>query len=480
MKVSKQPYVENYHDASGEKFVDNWQRCLRTLPFSSNVSTSVYDKRSSLQSTVGQFVRLLLADGTQPLVNFEKSVLNPVRDYLVQRRMDNRQIEDFLKVVKDVFDVDGNLNIADVSFFKYLPVNPDDTVTSEKDRKKYADGLRKIADYLVSMFNDGKLELNVTTTNNLFLKIVSDALASTVFEDEGAEVAEKSYTIPQYIRDSFTEDVKWLLTQNEQTKVKYFHLLLHFYACYAVTQTLFLLSAEKTSEIDLKEPEKLYFILASEKASLNHEAVLFGWPKKIQERKILEKLFGKMQALDIANSILGRKVGYYPQVFKVLSETPFEENSAVLTDILASYEIEKMTLLHERATERDRRMVNFSPDITSYEEFLRKLERCCVELQSTDYRRIKRKVVDLMRMRFLSTRRGNDVLVIDNEMLSFLIALMTKGRKVKLEDMYRAFNRYGMFFNRTTRAAIENYLLKMNLLDRKSDSGEVQYVRAVL
>ena len=85
-----------------------------------------------------------------------------------------------------------------------------------------------------------------------------------------------------------------------------------------------------------------------------------------------------------------------------------------------------------------------------------------------------------MNVRFLQSRKGNHVLVLDNEMLTFLIALVTKGQKVKLEEMYQRFNDYGIYFNRETRSAIEEFLLKMNLLDRKSDSGEVQYVRAVL
>ena len=65
-------------------------------------------------------------------------------------------------------------------------------------------------------------------------------------------------------------------------------------------------------------------------------------------------------------------------------------------------------------------------------------------------------------------------------MLTFLIALFTKGNKVKLDDMYKRFNNYGIHFNRYSRLAIEDYLLKLNLLDRKSDSGEAQYVRVVL
>ena len=481
MKVSKQPFIEHYHDLNGIKFVDNWQMGIHTLPFSSNISTSVYDKQSSLQSTVGQFVRQLLADGSQPIVNFEQSVLKAVENYLrIKHNMPDEQINQFLQIVKDVFDVNGNLNIADTSFYKYVPIIPDDSQFSDKDKRKYIDGLKKIADYLVSMFKEDIINLNEKDSNNLFLEIVSKAISSKVFESNNSQVAKKIYTIPQYIKDTFTNDLKWLLMQNEQIKIQYMHLLLHFYACYSVTQTLFLLSSNKVKQEDLSHPEPLYFILTTEIASQNHDAIKYGWPKKIQEPKILEKLYGKMQALDIINTVLGKNIGFYPDVINTLSETPIEDNKEILEEILKQYIIEKTALLNERKNEKERQINDFDTSFSSYEEFLNKLEKYCIELQSKDYKRFKKKITDIMHIHFLSSRRGNDVLVLDHEMLSFLIILTTKGRKVKLEDMYKNFNTYGIYFNRGTRFAIEEYLLKMNLLDRKSDSGEVQYVRTIL
>ena len=116
-----------------------------------------------------------------------------------------------------------------------------------------------------------------------------------------------------------------------------------------------------------------------------------------------------------------------------------------------------------------------------YEDFVSILEHLCTGLQSPSYiSRMRKKVIDLMSVRFLQSRRGNFILVLDNEMLTFLIALFTKSKKTKLEDMYKQFNSYGIYFNRGSRIAIEEYLLKLNLLDRKSDSGEAQYVTVVL
>jgi DNA phosphorothioation-dependent restriction protein DptG len=93
---------------------------------------------------------------------------------------------------------------------------------------------------------------------------------------------------------------------------------------------------------------------------------------------------------------------------------------------------------------------------------------------------MRKKIIGLLSVRFLQIRRGNFVLVLDNEMLTFLVALITKSKKTKLDELYKLFNSYGICFNRGSRLAIEECLLKLNLLDRKSDSGEAQYVTVVL
>ena len=92
------------------------------------------------------------------------------------------------------------------------------------------------------------------------------------------------------------------------------------------------------------------------------------------------------------------------------------------------------------------------------------------------------RVNNLMKVRLLQTRqgRGSSVLVLDEDMLTFLIAMVTKEERCKLKDMYEKFKEYGIRFDLHTRQAIEDQLLKLNILERKSDSGEAQYVKIVL
>ena len=473
MKIDLEAYNEHYHQ--GGKFIDNWQEGIKLLPFNSNPA-SAYDKKCGLHGTTGEFFRLWDNDGTKPIEDFEKSAVEPVKEYLVnQKQMPTTQVPEFVRMMRDIMFVNGNLNITDSAFIKYLPLVPNDERISMKDRKKYNDGQRKLANYLYSMLSDEMQISGHSNTPNLFSKILQEAL--TPFCGFSDDSKERDYIVLPYIKKSFEEDLCLMLEQEESVKVKYLHLLLHFYACYAVTQAIVRITAKDKQSVD--EPAPFYFILNSERASVNHDAVVRGWSYQIPKSS-LDKLYGKSQALDILNSVLGSNVGFYNNIRKVLYQTDFEDNRELCNKLLSKYQEEKREVFNRRSSESGS-IEEIEIDVHSYDEFISTLELLCTGLQSPSYiSRMRKKVIDLLSVRFLQSRRGNFVLVLDNEMLTFLVALFTKSKKTKLENLYKLFNKYGIYFNRGSRLAIEEYLLKLNLLDRKSDSGEAQYVTVIL
>ena len=473
MKINIDAYNEHYHQAG--KFIDNWQEGIKLLPYNSNPA-SAYDKTCGLHGTTGEFFRLWNNDGANAIEDFETSAVGPVSEYLAnQKQMPKTQIAEFISMMKDIMFINGNLNITDTAFLKYLPLVPNDERITGKDKKKYNDGQRKLGNYLYSMLPDDLQDSIHIVSTNIFSRILQESLSS--LGDSHNDVKARDYFILPYIKQSFAEDLKWLLEQEEAVKVKYFHLFLHFYACYAVTQTIVMINTKEKDKPSAPSP--FYFILNSEKASVNHDAVLRGWSYRIPKSS-LDKLFGKSQALDILNCVLGGNIGFYADVLDRLNATDFEDNRELCNELLNKYQEEKHEVFSRRTSEEGS-IEKEDIDVNSYDEFITKIEFLCTGLQSQSYiSRMRKKVVDMMSVRFLQSRRGNFVLVLDKEMLTFLVAMFTKSKKTKLEDMYKLFNSYGIYFNRGSRMAIEEYLLKLNLLDRKSDSGEAQYVTVVL
>ncbi len=477
MKIDIEAYNINYHQ--GGKFIDKFQEGIKLIPFDSR-NASAFDKNCSLHGTTGEFFRLWANDGTKSIENFIDSVEVPVKNYLINsKEMPNFQVNEFVRMMRDIMVVNGNLNVMNTNFLKYLPLVPNDENITSKEKTMYKAGQKKLSNYVYSMLSFDVNYPNIGTSKDLFSKILEEALSSSIVYQE--ERVKGEYYIFKYIRESFDSDFRWLMSQEETVKVKYLHLFLYFYACYSVTQAI--VSINSKSKFETNSPSPFFFILSSEKASVNHDAIARGWSNIITSNS-LDRLYGKLQALDITNCVLGKNVGLYYDVIKKLNETSFDDNKDLCVELIKLYQSEKRAVLEGRASEKYilETFDEIETEVSSYEDFYQKLEKLCIGLQSPSYTtRMRKKVIDLLSVRFLQNRkRSGYVLTLDNEMLTFLIALVTKSKKTKLEDMYKQFNSYGIYFNRGSRLAIEGYLLKLNLLDRKSDSGEAQYVKVVL
>ena len=59
------------------------------------------------------------------------------------------------------------------------------------------------------------------------------------------------------------------------------------------------------------------------------------------------------------------------------------------------------------------------------------------------------------------------------------ICINDKG-KMKLNTLSNEFELRGIFFDRDSKTKIVQLYEKLNLLEKKSDSGDAQYVRSVL
>ena len=477
--VSAKP-SEGFRD--NKKFHDYFQVQISLLPFISNTSSSNFDNKCSLRGITGEFFRKCSEYDVNAVNNYEEDVENPVSQYLSQNSMTPEKILKFNDIMRDLMYDQNNFVPIDSTFLKYIPV--DSIVKNNKlTTSKYGDGQKKLADYIFSMYNSViKLE-DSSSRNNLFSKSIKDALNNKV---ANASSNTSDYYILPFVKMQFSRDIQWFLKKQDYVILKYIDLLLYFYACYSVIQTSLKLDLKKISE-SLDQPEDMYYILNSESASKKRDVVLQGWTSKMSNQ-YLQKLFGRIQAIDILNFILTDEdneiIGLYPDILKKLNEKPFAEEKENCEMLLKIYKDRKIELINNRKTSK-KIIPSSLPDVevNSYDEFLNKFEFFCKQLISSEYEgKMLNRVNNLMKVRLLQTRqgRGSSVLVLDEDMLTFLIAMVTKEERCKLKDMYDKFKEYGIRFDLHTRQAIEEQLLKLNILERKSDSGEAQYVRIVL
>ncbi len=483
MTISLDKFRKEYYkkDKKGEEsFFDVFRASVNILPFTSNTSTCNYDKTCGIRGITGGFFRKCKDRQVKAIENFEANAIEPVKKYLKdERKMRDEQIDTFIKVMRDIMYPDNSFTIIDSSFLKYLPLANNQDL--DKKSKKYISGQTKIIDYLGSMLKPNEMILSQLTSKQL--NLFNDIIVSALDEDGSFSNSKEDdeYLILPFVKESFCDDLKWLLSMEDSVIVKYIHVFLHFYLCYSLSQTLANLDPRKCDK-PITGPTIMYYILASEHASVECDAATDGWKTHVN-KEAQEKVFGRMQTLDILHSLLGKKnIGFFNDVLLEYQKIPFtDEVKQQLEEVLKSYQTDKRNVFLNRETSKFQLPDLMDTSVSDYKDFIVKLGTLCTSLQSTEFSaKMRDRINGIMKIRLLSTRRGMEILNLDDEMLFFLTAMLTRNKRTKLDDLYKSFSKYGIAFSISTRTAIENYLLKLNLLERKSDSGEAQYVKVIL
>ena len=52
--------------------------------------------------------------------------------------------------------------------------------------------------------------------------------------------------------------------------------------------------------------------------------------------------------------------------------------------------------------------------------------------------------------------------------------------KIRLNELYAQYELRGVFLDTTSKALLQEFFTKLNLIDKKSDSGDAQYVKRIL
>ncbi len=83
---------------------------------------------------------------------------------------------------------------------------------------------------------------------------------------------------------------------------------------------------------------------------------------------------------------------------------------------------------------------------------------------------------------FLKSRGGayGYMLNLTQEMILILTAVCIKENKITLNNLYKEYEKRGIFLDIYSKPLVEELLGKLNLIEKKSDSGDAQYVKAIL
>ena len=310
---------------------------------------------------------------------------------------------------------------------------------------------------------------------NVVEKMVIEAIQTTKVEP--SEKEQSYFPIIIDVQEKFKDDFHFML-QSGMTSVEDFSNLLAIYYFYYMSQAC--IALDKFCEGRRDDPVKLYYALDWEKVSRNRKCCVEGW-EKIQEN--VNHMFSHAITLEILNqhTLLGSMFDYI-----ILQEFI---NQHPEQDAIIAREIEKAekTYVSYVGDYKNFDQIKTISGVSKTDEAIRHLYKCVEEqFLNTDRKRANQfyneKFIGFCKSRWIKNRRKSGlVLNLTERDIIFLTKIVIKGKdKIRLIDLYKEYEYRGIFLDNTSKEYLQEFFTKLNLIDKKSDSGDAQYVKRIL
>lgn len=429
---------------------------FKLLPYAANEKTLV----SEFKGVVGAFSRYINNKELKSDFNTTEFIENVVDE--IGEFEGNTSKESFRDILKTMFIDKNNLVDFDIKTLNYI------SSTNAEE---------KVAKFLYSIFFDAELEDLVKShyerdVENILYKLVLKALPE-LKEKECKSDKYKCY-LP-FVKELFIKDFQFLI-KNEELYKNSIKRFLEFYYMFYVSQLTMKLSLFEKA--DLTRPEPLYYTLGWESISKNRTAYLYGWQKL---SSYCESIFSHAITLELLNhSNLDEKYGYI-ELFELFKENDEEYISNQIEELINEYINQVKDKNWDDFKERDKVSGNKAFDKV-YKLFYAieyQFEKSSRTRANDAYKNwFKRFVFDNF-----SKRRGSlgYSLNLSEEDIIFLTKIcINNNEKLKLGTLFEEFEKRGISFDRDSKVKIIQLYEKLNLLEKKSDSGDAQYVRSIL
>ncbi|WP_339189582.1 DNA phosphorothioation-dependent restriction protein DptG [Paenibacillus polymyxa] len=440
----------------------NPKMSVELLPY----NTKFKDTQFNFREVIGEFLRLV---GQKKI----SSEANP--DQLVEQVLDSiefkhvNQKSEFKQMIKTLFIDENN------QLFLFHPQTLYYINTVENENKKLAEFL-----YMVLWNGKEPWEINKTErhTEDLMSSLIFNALPE--LQDSQGQSKKYDVLLPE-ISSLFASDFEWLSTKQDLFTQQLEKLLSYYYFFYMTqisrkNETLFAKYEQGITPVyfTFEEEERL------SKTRISYE---YGW--KNIERSI-NRMFTHvnfLKMLNVSMEEVGRYLSY-DEIAELIRNHSYEKN-------LELEEIVDTVIEQYRAGISDVKWSQMNMHPEQYEiPLLNKLtllfhmidHQFNNSYRSKSYNGYRTWFVHFCQKTFLKSRgRSGKMLILDTDYLLFLTKVIIKDEpKIRMKKLFEEFEVRGMIYDRDTEVAIIEYFEKLNLLEKKSDSGDAIYVKAFL
>lgn len=451
----------------GTKSVDSYRlnhvqdKRFKLFPYKAttrNASPVVYD----LSETVSGFFRKTLGISAEAL-NFDELYQRVQGKVEIENDYDN---DFFRNIIRSLFFKDDNLQANNIGLYPYQ------TVVENKSAER-------IAEFLYCVLGlDKQDKLNIKSAEqkfpfNVLEKMVVDSIKT--YEVDSVPDEDKYFQVKRSIQSKFKEDFEFMLASG-MTSIDDISNVLAFYYFYYVSQCV--LTLDQFGNGDRDKLENIYYALDWEKVSKNRRCCTDGWDKLSSN---ISRMFSHAVTLEILNQNDENMMDYID--FKQLGDMDEISDSEIANEVKRAEEIYTSYI-------GDCKKFDTIPDIpgaNKTDSAIRHLFECVlVQFNETERKRASQfyaeKFSEFCKARFVKNRKKSGlVLNLTERDIIFLTKLALRDRdKIRLNELYLQYERRGVYLDTTSKALLQDFFTKLNLIDKKSDSGDAQYVKRIL
>jgi DNA phosphorothioation-dependent restriction protein DptG len=439
----------------------------------------------SFQGILGEAIRLSQKkelDGTKDIESYKATLKSTILENALQKvdTKEKDQLEDILTRI--YFEPDNSL-------FKY-----DFHVISYMNFIKSNSAIKDIPVFISDVFIKNNQGFETLLANrgsdNILNQLISDCLPKQTDKKESKRDKQVFKNMLPVVSEVFQGDFDFLLT-NKEYFLENFELFFKYYYFFYFTQLSLKLDSFGKEEYTIKP---IHFSMDWENLSESRLSLhTIDW-KEVS--KHYERVFAHANALELINyiSVDGELIGDYNEItslYNSLQPLEKQEFKICLEDLLQFYKEEVKTLIApanweecEENLQNSLAIRKFDQEITTLIYSLWYTIRYQFEhgKRNKPYKDYALWLISFSKENF--TKSGGRLgakLVLSQEILLFLTKLCVgTEEKIRLKAFWERLRERGITFDETSKLEIIKLFERINLIEKKSDSGDAQYIKSSL
>jgi len=415
--------------------------------------------RNGFGGVLGEFTRQLCANRLTKELSIEE-IIKEAANLIEVSSEDKPYFEQILRMFLQ--DKNESIKVFHPHVFQYLPFCSGAEMKGEQEIGKFlAEVLIKDSTHLKSIFEKHM-------SKDLVAKLILNQLNGL----EPIQGKQKYVSKLPYITELFQEDFLFLVQYEDYFKNHYEVFVSYYYFLY-ITQLTLKLSQKGKAQFN--HNNEVFFTLDWEATSKSRKSYSYGY-HMIKESA--RSLLIDINCLEHLNFLMGTDDSQtYPEL-KETFENLANDEQAMFLEMLRDWIMEYR--VHQVLSELEGNL-DLEYDSLVGNLFLSIEEAYEKPSMQGPQNRYPLSIEEIGKKYFLKTRGSlGYMLNVSQDLLLLLTALSLKNERKSLKQVFVELELRGLSFDRYSREEIVKLYDKLNLLDKKSDSGDAQYVKPIL